>query len=427
MKLLNKSFIYLSIILFLIVSLWATIFYFNILDEIKESVDEGLENSKREIIYKVQKDTTFLQRRYFEEGMYSIKELTQAEALQYKDRYVDTVMYQQDADDEEAELEPFRMLISAFEFHQKYYELRIIHSMVEEDDLIEELFWEAILLYTVLLITIIIINNWVLQRLWKPFYDLLNQLKKYQLTDGNNQLPTVNTTTKEFEDLQNSIHVLLQKNIDAYKQQKQFIENASHELQTPLAIVIQKLELLIENGDLNENTATSLGDVLQIMDRLKRLNKSLLLISKIENKQFLERKNIDIKLIVDQLSQELEEQALYKNISIQIKSNEPLIIEIDPTLAHIIVGNLFRNALFHTLRDGEIDIRINASSLTIKNSATSPLDKNQLFKRFHKSNTTHNESTGLGLAIVKAICDVYGYKLEYSYENQMHCFSIFFA
>src|SRR5690606_31959348 len=153
----------------------------NMLKEIKGSVDEGLDNYKRQIIYQAQKDTTILNKNNFAEGFFTIHEITQSEALSIKDQYIDMLMLMQDSDDESPELEPVRMLTTAFENNGRYYELRIINSMVEEDDLVKELLRDAIVLYLLLIVVIIIINNLVLKRLWQPFYSFLNQLKKYRI------------------------------------------------------------------------------------------------------------------------------------------------------------------------------------------------------------------------------------------------------
>src|SRR5690606_24645412 len=230
MKLLNKSLIWLSISLFLVIGVWSVFFYFNMLGEIKESVDEGLDNYKRQIIYQAQKDTTILNKNNFDEGFFTIREIPQAQALEIKDTYTDTLMLMQDADDETPEAEPVRLFKTAFENKGHYYELKIINSLVEEGDFMEEFFLEALGLYLLLIAIIISINNVVLQRLWKPFYSFLNQLKNYRI---GKDFPGVKTKTQEFTDLQKAVNILLQHNIETYEQQKQFIGNASHELQTP--------------------------------------------------------------------------------------------------------------------------------------------------------------------------------------------------
>lgn len=425
MKLLNQSIKYISVSLLFIVSLWAVIFYFSMLNEIKESVDEELENYKRQIVYKVQKDTSILSQSSFDEGFFAIQPITQTEALAAKDRYIDTMMYMQDADDPELELEPVRMLATVFEHENKYYHLSIINSMVEEDDLIEELFRDTIWLYIILIIGIIFINNVILQRLWKPFYDLLYQLKNFRL-GSNTPLPQVSTQTKEFNDLQQALNTLLQHNIETYEQQKEFIGNASHELQTPLAIAISKLELLIEKGNLDQTQTENIADILHIIERLVRLNKSLLLLTKIENKQFLQEQKISFNQLFRQSISDMEDITDYKNIHIQLNESAELSAQMDKSLANIIISNLLRNAVFHNIPNGTVNINISEKSVVISNSGkNTPLDPNKIFTRFYKSDS-ETSGSGLGLAIIKAIGDLYGFTVSYKHENDLHQFTLKF-
>ena len=423
MKLLNQSIRYLSVSLLVIIGLWAVVFYFHMLGEIKESVDEGLENYKRQIVYKAQSDTVILEKNSFDEGLFVIREIGKSEALGAKDRYLDTLLYMQDADDEMAELEPVRMLETAFETKGKYYELRIINSMVEEDDLIEELLWEALLLYLILVASTIVINNLVLQRLWKPFYDLLQQLKTYRLGSSRN-LPEVKTKTREFTDLQHAVNTLLRHSIETFDQQKQFIENASHELQTPLAIATNKLELLIEQGNLEDRQAESIAGVMHIIERLIRLNKSLLLITKIENRQFLDNQTVSLNEVVRQVLSDLDDLASYKNLTISLEESGELLAEMDVSLANSIVSNLVRNAIFHNVPNGQLQIDISKDGIEFRNTGgQKPLNAEKIFSRFHKSESVQT-GTGLGLAIVKAICGLYGFTISYDFENGLHCFRL---
>jgi len=425
MKLLNKSLIWLSVSLFFVIGLWSVFFYFNMLIEIKESVDEGLDNYKRQIVYQVQKDSTVLAKNNFDEGFFAIRQIDQSQALSFKDRYIDTLLYMQDADDETPELEPVRMLTTAFENNGNYYELQIINSMVEEDDLIEELIYDAIWLYFLLIISLVVINNFVLQRLWKPFYSFLNQLKNYRI--GNSKhFPEAYTKTKEFTDLQNAVNILLQHNIETYEQQKQFIGNASHELQTPLAIATNKLELLIEKGNLQNEQAESIAEIMSIVERLVRLNKSLLLLTKIENEQFLDNQTVSFNEVVKQSVNDLEEIAEFKNIKITVSEKAELTTEMDISLANIIVSNLLRNAIFHNVSNGNVSVEISENAIQISNTGIeNSLSAEKIFSRFHKTENNTN-GTGLGLAIVKAVCDLYNFSVSYRFQNSLHCFEIRF-
>src|SRR5690606_11724408 len=424
MKLLNKSLRYLLISLFFIIGIWSVIFYFRLLSEIKGSVDEGLENYKRQIVYLAQKDTNILRQHSFEEGFYAIKEIDSNYAFSFRDIYVDTLMYMQDNDDENMELEPVRKLTTAFERNGKYYKLTIINSMVEEDDLVQDLIWEAVGLYLVLILSIAFINNFVLQKLWEPFYLLLEKLKNFQL--GKSEIPVVPTNVKEFEDLQIALKSLLINSNQTLEKQKEFIGNASHELQTPLAIAIHKLELILEKNKLDNEQAEQIAEILNIIERLTKLNKSLLLLTKIENNQFINNEDLILNDTFKQCLDEYEELLEYKNIQVELIENSELKLNIDPALAQIIASNLIKNAIVHNVENGILKIEFKDQQLIVSNSGKKvALDGTKIFDRFQKSNQEQGGS-GLGLAILKAICNIYGYQVSYNFKNELHNFEITF-
>ncbi|MEO9476748.1 MAG: HAMP domain-containing sensor histidine kinase [Cyclobacteriaceae bacterium] len=423
MKLLNQSIRYLSVSILGIVTLWAVVFYVNMLAEIKGSIDEGLENYKRIIIHNAQNDSTILTKQTFDESFFTIQPIGKQSALSQKDQYLDTILYMQDADDEALEPEPVRMLISAFEIEGRYYQLKVANSMVEEDDLIEALLWDVVWLYIILIGGIIFINNVALKRLWKPFYDFLYQLKSFRL-GHTHKLPATATPIREFTDLQDAVNMVLQENIHVYDQQKQFIGNASHELQTPLAIATNKLELLLENKEFKAADAEKVAEVYHIIQRLVRLNKSLLLLTKIENRQFPNDQMISFNEHVRRCVDDLEDMSAYKGIAITVTESSELQASMDASLADVLLSNLIRNAVFHNVENGTVHINLSDEGLKIVNTGTSQaLDERQVFTRFYKSDTEKN-NTGLGLAIAKAIADLYGFTIRYRFESDLHCFEL---
>lgn len=423
MKLLNQSVKHLSISLLLIIGVWGTVLFFNIVDEVKENVDEGLENYKRQIVFRAHQDTAVLKQMNLNENFYSIQEIGKGEYFDTVNIFTDTMIRVQDADDVAPRLAPVRMLKTAFEDGGKKYRLKIINPMIENEDLIERLFENMIWLYISLIFAIVLINNIVLRRVWRPFYNLLAQMKAYRLGKGES-LPEVKTKTKEFIDLQKAIDTLLRHNIRIYEQQKSFIGNAAHELQTPLAIVINKLELLIEKGELSEDQAHSIVKTMQIIERLTRLNKSLLLLSKIENRQFIQEQEVDFNTLIAEEIESLQDVADFKKIKISVVENKRFTKTINFSLAHILVSNLLRNALFHNIEKGNVYISIQKNKLTISNTGIKkPLDRDHIFKSFYKS-SSKSENTGLGLAIAKAIADIYGISINYYFRNEHHHFEM---
>jgi len=419
-KLLNQSLQYLSFSMLLIVSFWAVIFYINMLDEIHDSIDDGLDNYKLLIMQKAERNKDVLAKDVFDEGNYAIHEIDQAQALAVKDVYTDTLIYMLN----ERDREPVRMLTTAFQQGGQYYQLRVISPMAEEDDLIEDLFWSVFWLYIILVVSIIVINNIILRKLWKPFYDLLGQLKQFRL-ERSSALPEITTGIKEFNDLHLTVNTLLQQSLSTFQNQKQFVGNAAHELQTPLAIATNKLELLLEKGNLQNEQADAVADVLQIIARLVRVNKSLLLLAKIESKHFFDNQFISINNVVQQAVNDLEEFAAFKHINVKITGNAVLTVNIDASLANIIVFNIIKNAIFHNVANEIVEIAIAGDAITVSNNGDTPLDGTRIFDRFYKSSTDQS-GTGLGLAIVKAICSLYGFDISYSFANGKHSFKILF-
>ncbi len=424
MKLLNQSLLYSSIPIFIVISIWAVVFYSNMLDEIYDSIDDGLDNYKLLIIQKSKRDTVVLHKSEFDESNYAVKEVPASLAINIKDVYSDTLMYMLN----EEEMEPVRMLTTAFRHQDTYYELKVISSMVEEDDQIANLTKAAIGLYVLLLLSIILINNFVLQKLWKPFYELLEYLKSFRI-DKDQTIPQIKTQTQEFIELRNAADTLISHSVEIFNHQKLFIENAAHELQTPLAVITNKLELLLEENNLTDADAQTIFQVMQTTARLVQYNKTLLLLSKIENKQFSNNHPLFLNEIVHQVVTELEDFAQFKNIKLTIEETTWVEVNMDPYLANILVSNLLRNAIFHNVKNGHVLLRIEIGSLTVSNtSKNKKLEESKIYERYYKTKITDkSKSTGLGLPIVQAICNLYAFKIKYAYNANHHSFTVKFT
>lgn len=421
MKLLNRSLRYLSLAFFFIIGIWSVIFYINLKDEIRDSIDDGLENNRLLILQKIATDSTLFSQNEYGGNNFEIHYLSKREGLAFKDIYKDTLMYRLNEDD----LEPVRVLKTAFEHQNNYYQLNIISSLVEEDDLIEDSFYSILWLFILLITSVIIINNFILKKVWNPFYDILNQLKNYRL-DKEEPLLNIATKTSEFVQLQDASNILIQHSKETFGSQKQFTENASHELQTPVAIILNKLELLLESENLIDKDAATIAEVIKIAERLTKLNKSLLLLAKIENKQFSDEEGIFVSAVIDELLPNYQDLADYKNISIQYSKNSELQVVMNKSLLEILISNLLKNAIFHNHKEGKITIELNNDFLKVSNSGKAiSLNAKTIFSRFVKEDTT-NLTTGLGLAICKTICESYGFQIQYLFENNTHSFYIYF-
>lgn len=420
MKLLNHTTAYLSIVLLVIITLWGVIFYYAMLDEIYDSIDDGLDNQKGLVIQKASADSSLLNKNSFEEGDYSITRISEKKAQELYEVYKDTAMYMQN----EKSYEPVRMLTTVFTQNGNYYQLKVVTSMVEEDDLTEELLYAMLWLYVGLLSTILLVNNFLLRHIWQPFNRLLNRLKDFRL-ENLKHIKYENTRVDEFRLLNETIQKLLQRNVDTYSSQKQFIENASHELQTPLAISINKLEQLAEHKGFSENELALLASALDNLERLTRLNRSLLLLSKIENHQFPEECEIDVIALVDKILMDFSDHFTYHSLTVQFDKGTSCVVKMNPDLASGMVTNLIKNAIVHNQPGGYIKIILTQKSFVVENSGSEEHHSEQLFDRFYKKQASGN-STGLGLAIVKAIAELYHFRLSYTY-NEKHIFQVSFS
>jgi signal transduction histidine kinase len=388
--------------------------------EIYDSIDDGLDNQKGLVIQKAATDTMILQKHNFDEGDYAINEITAVEAAGFRDTYIDTMMFMQN----EKSDEPVRLLKTAFFQGGKYYELHVATSMVEEDDLLKQLFISLLWLYLGLVLSIIILNNFLLKKIWQPFYQLLRHLKKFRL-DKPEPVDVVKTKVDEFINLNETVQRFVQRNIDTYNSQKHFVENASHELQTPLAISINKLETLAEDSQLKPEQLTLVASALDHLDRLTRLNKSLLLLSKIENKQFAQSAEVNINELTRKITADFSDQLSFSELTLEIIDRGPCTQNMNPDLAVVLVMNMIKNAIVHNNRGGFVTITIDSTTFTVENTGvTESLMKEKIFDRFHSGSESSN-STGLGLAIVKGICDLYNFTVSYRF-GQKHIMAIHF-
>ena len=420
MKLLNYTTSYFAAILLVLLGIWAVIFYLEMLDEIYDSLDDGLDNQKMLVINRAKSDPEIIQRLNFEDGSYTIRPISNKLAMNFRDSYRDTLMYMQN----EKDYEPVRLLETVFKKGDEFYKLKIITSMVEEDDLIEDLLFSLVLLYVGLILSIVLLNNLILKKIWNPFYGLLQQLKNFRL-EKDQKINTVSSNIEEFNLLNTRIEQMLEKSVSSYNSQKQFIENAAHELQTPLAISINKLELLVENEDLNNQQIELVASVLNNLEGLTRMNNSLLLLSKIENQQFPDEQEVIFNDLIEELKQDYEDLADHKNIKINIESTSVLKHTMNRGLAKILLSNLLKNAIVHGQKQSNIEILISENSFRISNSSNqASLDPEKVFSRFQKNAGSKN-SNGIGLAIAKTIAKKYNFQLKYFYTEK-HNFQLNF-
>ena len=325
---------------------------------------------------------------------------------------------------EHNEIDRFRVLSSYISINGKLYHLQIETNIEEADETMLAIAIVTLLFFALLVIGFIFLNRRIAKQIWQPFRNTLKKLKSFDLTTQR-AISFDKTNIEEFEELNQSLQKLIDKNISVYSQQKTFIENASHELQTPLAVLKSKLDLLLQNKNITSEQAELLTAIDLPLSRITRINKNLLLLAKIENKQFAEVENIELTEVINETLELLSDYTTLKQISVDENFSEKLFLSCNKTLLEILVNNLLINAIVHNTEQGKIQISFSNKTLTISNTGKTALSNEKLFERFTIS-SSETANSGLGLAIVKEICNRYNWHIHYTFENNLHSFSVQF-
>jgi len=282
----------------------------------------------------------------------------------------------------------------------------------------------TVFFFALLLGGFIWLNRGISRRLWQPFYKSLEQIKAFDL-NKHSKIIFDRADISEFAELNDSLDKLIRGSIATYNQQKEFADNASHELQTPLSIVQLKLEMLQQSSSLTNEQYKIIEETLQALSRVNRINKNLLLLTRIENSQFLDKELFDLSDLLNNTVKLFVNFSDNKNINLQANIGSGVLVEANKTLVEIVVNNLLTNAIRHSIPKSSVVITLSTGILTVTNSGLVSLQQDQLFKRFATA-SAQNPGTGLGLAIIKQICDRYHWAINYRFKNHQHIFSLHF-
>ncbi|HUR09976.1 MAG TPA: HAMP domain-containing sensor histidine kinase, partial [Flavitalea sp.] len=296
-------------------------------------------------------------------------------------------------------------------------------SQREVEDLLILILLITASIILLLLILLFFAHRIILKKLWKPFFSTLSVINDFHLSKPiNKNLPA--TDIDEFSALNDAWQRVTKKITTDYETVKSFADNASHEMQTPLAIINSKLDLLIQGHALNGDNVQHLQSMYDAVNKLTRLNQTLLLLTKIENDQYVEREAVNINDILSQRLDDMEELILTKKIKVTTDLRES-VTTINPQLADMLVSNLLLNAIRHNIENGMINIICNRAGFQISNTGnTGSLNELIIFNRFQKD--SKSAGVGLGLALVRQICETHHYTIEYRFEQHMHIFEVSF-
>jgi signal transduction histidine kinase len=323
---------------------------------------------------------------------------------------------------EEKEKESSRQLLFPVKVKSQDYVVSVTKSAETTEDLVWIILFSTVALIALLTGILFFTNRLLFKKLWQPFRNTLSSIKEFNLS-APVEITMQPTKISEFRELNESIRLMTNKVMKDYQSLKEFTDHASHEMQTPLAIINSKLDLLIQEPELSEKSMQQVQSIYKAVVKLSRLCQSLLLLARIENNQYASTEIIAVNELVVEKNKELQEWISGMNVKV-IMQLHPLSVTMNRELAEILTSNLFRNAVRHNVADGSIIIKTERNKLFVYNNGKAPLDKSRIFDRFYKSD--YSDGSGLGLAIVQHICEQYHFSLNYNFNEGLHCFSVIF-
>ena len=423
MRLFSRIAIRLAATLIVLMSLWAVLFYFAMADQIHDEVDDALEDYTTLIITRKLAGRELPNAGDGSNNTFTITPVSADYARRHSHyRYHDESVYIP----EKREYEPARVITTIFnDAEGQYYELKVSTPSFEKADLFSAVLLWIVALYVLLLLITVGITMLIFYRNLRPLYILLEWLDSYH--PGVNPKPINNPTRiTEFKRLNVALQSAIDRSEQMLERQTQFIGNASHELQTPLAIIGNRVEWLLDESKLTDEQAMELYKINKTLSRAVRLNKTLLLLTKIENSQFIETSQVDLVAIVSETVESLSEIYISRQIKFATDLPSKFEVQMNESLASTLVTNLIKNVYVHSEQGVEARAAIVGRKLIVENQGRGMLDREHIFERFYQG-SQRETSMGLGLALVAAICRHYNINIEYSFVNGYHRFEIDFA
>lgn len=423
MRLFSRIAIRLAATLIVLMSLWAVLFYFAMADQIHDEVDDALEDYTTLIITRKLAGRELPHAGDGSNNTFTITPVSADYARRNSHyRYHDESVYIP----EKREYEPARVITTIFnDAEGQYYELKVSTPSFEKADLFSAVLLWIVALYVLLLLITVGITMLIFYRNLRPLYILLEWLDSYH--PGVNPKPINNPTrVTEFKRLNVALQSAIDRSEQMLERQTQFIGNASHELQTPLAIIGNRVEWLLDESKLTDEQAMELYKINKTLSRAVRLNKTLLLLTKIENSQFIETSQVDLVAIVAETVESLSEIYLSRQIKFATDLPSKFEVQMNESLASTLVTNLIKNVYVHSEQGVEARAAIVGRKLIVENQGREMLDREHIFERFYQG-SQRETSMGLGLALVAAICRHYNINIEYSFVNGSHRFEVDFV
>jgi len=419
MNLIIKTTLLYLIVAMIVFGIGGVVTYNMIVQEVKKETDYDLRYHFNQVVKALEEDTGA---ELLDEDRVSIEKVTHIRPQDTIRVYKDTMA----PHPYRSRMDLQRMVVASREINGQYYRISVRDVFIESDDIYEGVVNIMTWLFVVLGVTLLVFSFLITRWLYQPFHRILHKIKSFNLKkDQVLELP--DTSTKEFRQLGNFVQQMVTKARRDYDAVKEFSENASHEMQTPLAIARGKLELLMETKGLSPKQTQLIQSTQQSLGKLSKLGQALALLTKIDNEEFSAHQAIDFSEIVRTCIGNFEELASYKNLELQHRIEDGVQLKIDPILADVLIGNLVKNTIKHNESGGWIDVALNREKLLVRNTGKPPaVATENLFQRFQKSQHS-NGSLGLGLAIVKKICEVNDFDVQYRFADGIHAVTVKFS
>ncbi len=322
------------------------------------------------------------------------------------------------------DIDRFRGLSRVIEINGQNYLLTVETNVEETEETVVAIAILTFLFFLIMVVGFLILNRRLSVKLWQPFKNTLAKLKAFNLNSQSN-ISFEKSTILEFEELNVALNKLIEHTVSVYNSQKEFTENASHELQTPLAIIKNKLDILLQKEALTDRQYEIIEDINKALTRVSRINKNLLLLAKIENHQFDDSETINLSELTAECIEQLQEHFLNKDLNLKSSIDEDCVVTGNRILIEILINNLLLNSIRHNLQNGTVEVKLSKSGFILCNSGWTALEQEQLFKRFKKT-SDESSGSGLGLAIVEQICKRHHWKITYEFHQETHTFKINF-
>ncbi|XOL41888.1 hypothetical protein KCTC32420_02274 [Aequorivita nionensis] len=403
----SKTFLLTGLVLTVLSSI---VLYFYTKSLLQDQVEESLYSTEARVVDALKNDQIVL----------SFPPITQLKKVQHirPEILKDTIIY----DPSQDEMEAFRELSTYKEIKGQIYKITVRNLVVESEDILVAIVFSNITIFVLAFLFLFFFNTTKNIKLWNPFFTNLEQMKKFSLS-SNEEIQLVDSDVLEFSELKDEILLLTSKVKNDYENLKQFTENVSHEMQTPLAIIQAKIDNIINEHDINDKQFEQISSIQKDIQRLKHLNQRVTILTKIDNNQFVKVENVNItKLLKEKIENFKELEINY----ISLNSKNDLIASMDIYLADILINNLISNAIKHNFEEKDISITTENKTLVISNYGQNELlHPEKLFMRFYRE-VNSVQSSGLGLAILKKICDLYKFDLSYNFSENQHSFTLVF-